>query len=81
MLCAAAPEPEPPAAATMPALASFANASALPLFAVTETVGTTAIWSPLFGMPARLSSKPFSAIGEPAVQVPVPVLPSLIDQA
>jgi len=34
----------------------------------------------LAGTPLRLSSNPFRLIGEPAVQVPVPVLPSLSDQ-
>ena len=83
MVCGAAFGPAPPAGATMPVLPSRANASALPLLAATATVGATPILSPLFGTPARFSSKPFKAIGVPAVQVPVPVVvvvPSLVDQ-
>src|SRR5206468_9814517 len=66
-----------PVALTSAAVPSAANASALPLFDVVETVGTTLIVSPLLGTPARLSSKPFRLIGVPAVHVPAPVLPSL----
>ena len=37
-------------------------------------VGATLTVSFVFGTPSRFSSKPFSAIGVPAVQVPVPVV-------
>ena len=84
IVCDAALEPAPPVGATMPVLPSRANASALPLLDATDTVGTTDSLSPLFGTPARFSSKPFRLIGVPAVQVPVPVVvvvPSLSDQS
>ena len=69
-----------PVGLTMPATPSRANASALPLFAPTDTVGATLSVSPLLGTPSRLSSKPFRLIGVPAIQVPVPVVASLIVQ-
>ena len=66
--------PEPlPTRPTSIASRSPASASALPLFDAGNGVWATVNTSPLAGTPARLSSKPFSAIGCPATHVPVPL--------
>jgi hypothetical protein len=47
---------------------------ALPLLPAGTVVLATVSTSPFFGTPESCSAKPFSAIGWPALQVPVPLV-------
>ena len=67
------PPPDSGARPTSAASRSAVKASALPLFDAGYSVLPTLKASPLRGTPFSSSSKPFSAIGVPAVQVPTPL--------